>query len=423
MNTDKVTIEFEIISAVMNDFSLVDKFLARLREADFSAQYKPYYALFKEMAAHNETEFSIGDVYSKYENLFKACGSIEEVTDFYVDYMLMYTTNFDKNISALIRLATDSYINNLPKYYLQFKDKAEAISKTLDYVNALNDRITPKDSVNLYDEFKSSILNGTFNVDFGFKSLHKILSYPHPGELLILGARPGMGKTTLALNFLFNYIIQEKKRAIMFSLEMSGSELFSKMISSISEIPLDKIRNQDLTDDEKKCLDDNAIELSHNKYLSLYDKSVSSINALRAAIRKESKKGEVGLVVVDYLQLLTAEGSSAYERVSRISRDLKLIARDFNCVVVALSQLSRKVEDREDKRPNLSDLRDSGSIEQDADYVLFLYRHSYYHKDEATFDPSRDAVNVEIAKNRHGQIGTVQLLLNLPVGKFFEEVE
>ena len=281
-------------------------------------------------------------------------------------------------------------------------------------------RVHKAETVDLYKAFKDSLNSSNKdNVDFKFSSLHNVMGYPRPGELLIIGARPGMGKTAFALACLFNYICCEKKKAVMFSLEMSGTELFQRMISSISAIPLQDIRAGKLTDSMKKCLDDNAKELASSNYLSLYDKTVSTIPALRAAIRKEQKKGDVGLVIVDYLQLLKGNGTNSYEKVTDISRELKLLAREFNCCVVALSQLSRKVEDRSDKRPQLADLRESGSIEQDADYVLFLYRHNYYVKDP-NVDPTNEALNVEVAKNRHGKTGTVQLTFDLTTGRFIE---
>ena len=332
----------------------------------------------------------------------------------------MSAAGFDSNVKALIKLSTISTIKKLSDNAdALFKDDFDKGMSFIEHtLEGLTDRVYKNDSVNLYQSFKDSMSSGTIsNIDFGFKNLHDVMGYPHPGELLIIGARPGMGKTAFALVCLFNYICTEKKRAVMFSLEMSGSELFTRMISSISAIPLQQIRSNQVSDEMKKCLDDNAKELSSNKFLSLYDKSVSNISALRAAIRKECKKGEVGLVIVDYLQLISGNGNNTYEKVSEISRQLKLIAREFNCCVVALSQLSRKVEERSDKRPQLSDLRESGAIEQDADYVLFLYRHNYYEKDP-NVDPTNEPLNVEIAKNRHGKTGTVQLNFDLTTGRF-----
>jgi replicative DNA helicase len=416
---DKNTIERDILGNVLVHFDLVDKFLAQLKESDFSdIRHKYMYKLFQKLVQTNVTEFNFSDVSSTYPKAIDLCGGITYICELISDCIT--TANFDYNCKALIKQSTISTLqklsDNAEGLFREDFDKGMAfVEHTME---ELVDRVHKTESVNLYQSFKDAMsASDMSNIDFKFKSLHDIMGYPHPGELLIIGARPGMGKTAFALACLFNYICCEKKKAVMFSLEMSGTELFQRMISSISAIPLQDIRAGKLTDEMKKCLDDNAKELASNKFLSLYDKTVSNIPALRAAIRKEQKKGDVGLVIVDYLQLLSGNGNNNYEKVSEISRQLKLLAREFNCCVVALSQLSRKVEDRSDKRPQLSDLRESGAIEQDADYVMFLYRHNYYAKDP-NVDPKKEPLNIEIAKNRHGKIGTVQLTFDLTTGRF-----
>jgi replicative DNA helicase len=416
---DKNTIERDILGNVLLHFDLVDKFLAQLKESDFSdIRHKYMYKLFQKLVQTNVTEFNFSDVSSTYPKAIDLCGGITYICELISDCIT--TANFDYNCKALIKQSTISTLqklsDNAEGLFREDFDKGMAfVEHTME---ELVDRVHKTESVNLYQSFKDAMsASDMSNIDFKFKSLHDIMGYPHPGELLIIGARPGMGKTAFALACLFNYICCEKKKAVMFSLEMSGTELFQRMISSISAIPLQDIRAGKLTDEMKKCLDDNAKELASNKFLSLYDKTVSNIPALRAAIRKEQKKGDVGLVIVDYLQLLSGNGNNNYEKVSEISRQLKLLAREFNCCVVALSQLSRKVEDRSDKRPQLSDLRESGAIEQDADYVMFLYRHNYYAKDP-NVDPKKEPLNIEIAKNRHGKIGTVQLTFDLTTGRF-----
>lgn len=416
---DKNTIERDILGNVLVHFDLVDKFLAQLKESDFSdIRHKYMYKLFQKLVQTNVTEFNFSDVSSTYPKAIDLCGGITYICELISDCIT--TANFDYNCKALIKQSTIATLQKLSEnaegLFREDFDKGMAfVEHTME---ELVDRVHKTESVNLYQSFKDAMsASDMSNIDFKFKSLHDIMGYPHPGELLIIGARPGMGKTAFALACLFNYICCEKKKAVMFSLEMSGTELFQRMISSISAIPLQDIRAGKLTNEMKKCLDDNAKELASNKFLSLYDKTVSNIPALRAAIRKEQKKGDVGLVIVDYLQLLSGNGNNNYEKVSEISRQLKLLAREFNCCVVALSQLSRKVEDRSDKRPQLSDLRESGAIEQDADYVMFLYRHNYYAKDP-NVDPKKEPLNIEIAKNRHGKIGTVQLTFDLTTGRF-----
>ena len=416
---DKISIEQNVIGCVMIKFELVDKFLAQLKESDFTdKRHKYIFKLFEKLVQTNVTSWNFSDVCTTYPNAIKLCGGIEYLCEILGNCCT--TVNFDSEVKALIKYSTIETINKMSKnaeaLFAEDFDKGMSFIETT--MESLVDRVHKNDSVNLYQAFQESMANNSVsNIDVGFKTLHDVMGYPHPGELLIIGARPGMGKTAFALACLFNYICKEKKKAVMFSLEMSGTELFQRMISSISAIPLQEIRAGNIDSAKKKCLDDNAKELASNKFLSLYDKTVSNIPALRAAIRKEQKKGDVGLVIVDYLQLLTGSGNNNYEKVSEISRQLKLLAREFNCCVVALSQLSRKVEERADKRPQLADLRESGAIEQDADYVLFLYRHNYYAKDPSV-DPKKEPLNVEIAKNRHGKIGTVQLTFDLTTGRF-----
>jgi len=416
---DRDTLERAILGDVMVKFELADKFLALLKESDFSdTRHKYFYKLVEKLVQHNFTTFDFTNIVATWPKAIGACGGFDYIAEIMEENITC--ANFDSNVKALTKLSIIDTIKRLSANADKlFKDDFDnGLAFVESKITELTDRAYKNESVNLYQSFKDSMSNQKqTNINLGFESLHNVMGYPHPGELLIIGARPGMGKTAFALAALFNYICTENKRAVMFSLEMSGSELFSRMISSISGIPLQEVRAGNLNDEMKKCLDDNAKELASNKYLSLYDKTVSNIPSLRAAIRKENKKGEVGLVIVDYLQLISGTGNNNYEKVSEISRQLKLIAREFNCCVIALSQLSRKVEERADKRPQLADLRESGAIEQDADYVLFLYRHNYYEKDPSV-DPTKEPLNVEIAKNRHGKTGTVQLLFDLTTGRF-----
>ncbi|MBP5446088.1 MAG: AAA family ATPase [Acholeplasmatales bacterium] len=419
-------IESNILSCVLNDFSYADKVLAQLKVTDFKdEEYQNLFKLIQQLVKEGKTEFSITEVQAIHPKFFKYV-SFETITDLYD--VVINTPNYMEqelkhSIPALIYYSTiDSIINltnSLPKL-VEDNGNEKAINIFKENLEGILSRVNRKESVNLYDEFHNKLFSDEKidNVDLGFKVLHDTLGYPHPGELMIVGARPAMGKTAFALACLFNYIHSgSNKKAIMFSLEMSGEELFQRMLSSVSNIPLQAIRAGGLPQDAKDILDSNAKELASNPNLILYDNTVSNIPALKAAIKKENKKGQVGLIIVDYLQLLSGEGNSNYEKVSEISRQLKLIAREFNCTVIALSQLSRKVEERADKRPQLSDLRESGAIEQDADYVLFLYRHNYYEKDPSV-DPHNEIINIEVAKNRHGKSGTVQLEVDLTCGRF-----
>ena len=418
---DKTNLEMEILSAVMLDFNLVDSFLAKLKQSDFTDLRHQYlYKVFERLSQQNVEEFSLSDVYSLMPKAIDVCGGVDYLVD--ILNTAVTTSTFHKNIKALIQMNCIQTIQKLGVNATKIFDEGfdKGFTTVLNTLESLSDRVAVNKPENYFNIFSDSLTSTSVNVDLGFKKVHDILGYPHPGELLIIGARPGMGKTAFALACLFNYVCQQKKKAVMFSLEMSGSELFQRMISSISAIPLSDIRNHSLTEPMKKCLLDNAKELESNKYLVLHDKAVSTISMLRSVLRQQRKTGEIGIVVIDYLQLLSGSGNSNYEKVSEISRQLKLLARDFNCCVIALSQLSRKVEERADKHPQLSDLRESGSIEQDADYVIFLYRHNYYVKDPSV-SPDKETIEVNIAKNRHGKVGTATLDVDLTTGRFLND--
>lgn len=419
---NKHEIELDLLSSmIIHPDKYGDIFLARVKKEDFGdKRHQAIYQGIELLYKNNMSTFDFSWLSATYPKALDAMGGID-----YLAELLTYSIHHDvkSKIDALIKCNTVLFLQNIYKEAKPLFD--EDFNKGITFVeqrfNDTIDRVSNQSSVDLYSSFKQHLSEGEkIRIDFGMPSVHKMLGFPHPGELMIIGARPGMGKTAFALNLLFNYIHNpNSKRALMFSLEMSGIELFNRLISMVSALPLSELRAGGLEPRVEDILDKNAKELASNTKLQLYDKSVNNISALRSAIRKEQKKGEVGLVVIDYLQLLSGTGNSLYEKVSEISRQLKLIARDFNVCVVALSQLSRKVEERADKHPQLSDLRESGSIEQDADYVLFLYRDNYYTKDPS-IDPHDDTIEVDISKNRHGSTGKIALPFDLTIGKIKE---
>ncbi|MEZ5685069.1 MAG: replicative DNA helicase [Paracoccaceae bacterium] len=279
---------------------------------------------------------------------------------------------------------------------------------------------------------------GLAGVSTGLRDLDKKLGGLHPSDLLILAGRPSMGKTSLATNIAFN-IAKAYKRGIrhdgtegavqggvvgFFSLEMSAEQLAARVLSEASEVPSEQIRRGDMTETEFRRFVEAAKALETCP-LYIDDTPALPISQVAARCRRLKRTHGLDVVMVDYLQLLrgTGKGENRVQEIAEISMGLKAIAKELNIPVVALSQLSRTVESREDKRPQLSDLRESGSIEQDADVVMFVYRDEYYREREKPSDHELDKMaewqavmekvhgkaEVIIGKQRHGPIGAVEL--------------
>lgn len=253
----------------------------------------------------------------------------------------------------------------------------------------------------------------------GFVGLDKITTGLHEGNLIILAARPAMGKTALALNIAKYVATMERKPSIIFSLEMSAEELIERMVASEGMVPGHHLKTGNLSTDEWKRL----VQAQSNLYdtpIFVDDTAGIRISEIRSKARKLSQAmGSLGIIIIDYLQLITgSKGENRQQIVSEISRELKILAKDLRVPVIALSQLSRSVEQRQDKRPMLSDLRESGSIEQDADIVAFLYREAYYQKEQADSQESNNVTELILEKNRHGSLGTVKLYFHKEYTKF-----
>ena len=253
----------------------------------------------------------------------------------------------------------------------------------------------------------------------GFVGLDKITTGLHEGNLIILAARPAMGKTALALNIAKHVATMERKPAVIFSLEMGAEELIERMVASEGMVPGYHLKTGNLNSDEWRRL----VQAQNNLYdapIFVDDTAGIRISEIRSKARKLSQEmGGLGIIIIDYLQLITgSKGENRQQIVSEISRELKILAKDLRVPVIALSQLSRSVEQRQDKRPMLSDLRESGSIEQDADIVAFLYREAYYQKEQADSQEANNVTELILEKNRHGSLGTVKLYFHKEYTKF-----
>ena len=243
----------------------------------------------------------------------------------------------------------------------------------------------------------------------GFRDLDYRTAGLQPSDLILIAARPSMGKTAFALNIAEYVAMNNHVPTAVFSLEMSKIQLAKRLISMNSKVDSQHIRTGNLEDDEWMKITESSIVLGESS-LIIDDTPGITIQELRTKCRKLKIEQGLGLIIIDYLQLMSGGGSnrntSRQQEISDISRSLKALAREVQCPVVALSQLSREVEKREDKRPILSDLRESGAIEQDADVVMFLYRDEYYTKDAST---QKGVTEVIIGKQRNGPTCTVKL--------------
>ena len=255
----------------------------------------------------------------------------------------------------------------------------------------------------------------------GFIDFDKMTSGLHPNELIIIAARPGMGKTAFALNVAVNAAIQSHKSVAIFNLEMSAEQLMMRMISSKGAVDGNKLRTGKLNNDDWKRVNE-AMSILSEAPIYIEDTPGITIGELRAKCRRLAEKTDLGMIVIDYLQLLSGGanyGTNRQQEVSDISRNLKTMAMELGVPVIALAQLSRSVEGREDKRPMLSDLRESGSIEQDADIVSFLYRDDYYRKkSEGEKENPISLVELIVAKHRAGANGTLYLQFEKNISDF-----
>ncbi|EGS7836215.1 replicative DNA helicase [Campylobacter coli] len=284
----------------------------------------------------------------------------------------------------------------------------------------------------LLEEFKKqkSLENkSVIGLDTGFEDLNTMTKGFKGGELIIIAARPGMGKTTLCLNFI-EKVLRQDKGVVMFSLEMPAAQIMQRMLSAKTSIPLQKILTADLNDNEWERIGD-ACNYYSKKKLFIYDSGYATITDVRAILRRlKAQEESIGLCVIDYIGLMMSNSNfnDRHLQVSEISRGLKLLARELDMPIIALSQLNRSLEQRANKRPMMSDLRESGAIEQDADTILFVYRDEVYREQDEkerenkakaegklyqrNFIPNPMQENAEIlvGKNRNGPVGVVEVL-------------
>ena len=317
----------------------------------------------------------------------------------------------DTELSDVLETAETKILNVVKtRKGSEFKSIQDVLNRTVDQINRLVDN-------------KGEVTG----LSTGFTDLDKLTTGFHPHELIIIAARPAMGKTAFALNLATNIAQSTTKTVALFNMEMGAEQLAMRMIAAEGELDLGKLKRGELDKNDFNKIDEAVARLG-NTNLVIDDTSGMTIGEIKAKCRRlASSENGLGIVIIDYLTLIM--GSTKYQgnrqqEVSEISRSLKTMAMELDIPVVALAQLSRNVEQRDDKRPMLSDLRESGSIEQDADIVAFLYRDDYYQLkkgQEETSDISQSEFIV--AKHRSGPTDTINLLFKRNISKFVSIVK
>ena len=351
-------------------------------------------------------------------NLLEQCGGLDYINKI-ADYSYS-TANIESYIelieNAALKRNTINTLNQLAQNGYDSKTAA------FDYLESVEKSVFELSKRRRVEAFKksSAVANAVFEMtgfnanrnddviglDTGFSKLNYYTQGFQAGQLIILAARPAMGKSAMAMNLAVNIAANNKNgngTVAIFSLEMSAEQLMERMIASESSIRLNQIKNGKIAKNDWPRFQTACSRLG-NINLFFDDSSDSSIASIRAKCRKLQAEEGLDFVVIDYLQLIESDGASArlsqQEKISRISRGLKLMARELDIPVLALSQLSREVEKRDEKKPIMADLRDSGSIEQDADIVMFLYRDDYYNKSS----DRKGEADLIISKNRSGSV-------------------
>lgn len=335
---------------------------------------------------------------------------------------------YAKNVAdkAIARSVINNLTDSIAAVYNSDAGIDEIISKTeQSLINASSSRNKSSfkhihdviETAQVKIEERASMSSDVTGTPTGFHDFDKITTGLHEDNLIILAARPAMGKTALALNIAQNVAVKAKKAVAVFSLEMGSESLVERMLAAEGNVMSYHIRTGKLSENEWQRLIYAQAQLAEAK-IYIDDTPGIRVTEIRSRARKLAQETDgLGLIVIDYLQLITGNNpKNRQQEVSEISRQLKILAKDLNVPVIALSQLSRNVEQRQDKRPALSDLRESGSIEQDADIVAFLYREAYYDKSDD--GPENNKVELILEKNRHGSLGTVQLFFHKEYTKF-----
>ncbi len=427
--------ESSVLGGLLLDNGAWDRVGDLLAESDFYRyEHRQVYAAISALVNTSRP----ADVITVYEHL-QALGKAEEIGGLgYLNALAQYVPSASnirryaeivrersilrKLVSASDEIATNAF-NTQGRAVAQILDEAE---QKIFNIGEEGSRMKqgfqamPQLVVELLDRVQEMAdnQNDITGVPTGFFDFDRMTSGLQPGDLIVLAARPSMGKTALAINIAEHVALNEGLPVAVFSMEMGASQLAVRIVGSIGRIDQGHLRTGKLSDDEWPRLTE-AIEKLRNVSLHIDETPGLTPSELRANARRLARQcGKLGLIVVDYLQLMSGSNSSGGDNrateIGEISRGLKMLAKELQCPVIALSQLNRSVEQRTDKRPMMSDLRESGAIEQDADVIMFIYRDDYYNKESK--EPG--VAEVIIGKQRNGPTGTVKLAFLKPLTKF-----
>ena len=414
--------EEALLGALLSDPDVVNNVIEIVSPGDF---YSVNNASIYEACIDVVNEGASVDVYTVSNNLSQK-GKLDKIGGYTYLMTLLdgaFLTSNAENYAKII--ADKSTMRKLVNAGRRIATEAMSDSRPVDEVLGLAQReiidVAQSNSKNsfstigeinteVYLEAEANVGKGPINgVETGFVELDKCLAGLKPANLVIVGARPGMGKTAFMLEIAKYVSFKKRIPVAVFNLEMSKSELATRILSSHSMVEAGKIKRNELTTNDWRDLAHAVIDLADTP-LYIDDTVDSSIQSIRAKCRRIKTEKNVGLIIIDYLQLMTSSKSetSRVEAVSDISRQLKMMARELGVPVIVASQLNRQLESRDDKRPQVSDLRESGSIEQDADIILMLYRDAKYNKETEY----KNVAEVIVAKHRSGENKTIELIFD-----------
>ncbi len=328
-----------------------------------------------------------------------------------------------RNMAQIFEEARSMALNTLPDIDETRAEIEKAVLPVLDYKNGKSKIVSTRNEAQKHlkiIEQRTQNQNAITGLSTGYDKLDRITGGLQSAESNVLAGRPSMGKTTIAMNIVNHVAISQKVSSLIFSLEMSKSGLMDKQYSALADINLLKIRQGQLHDSDWPKITRAAGMLTKAAPIFIDDSGALQITEIRSRARQVKAEHNIGLIVVDYLQLIRSpqKNGSREQEISTISQNLKAMAKELDVPVLALSQLNRSLESRKNKRPQLSDLRESGAIEQDADLILFIYRDEVYNQDT----PDKGLAELIIGKQRNGPTGTVKLKFEGETSKFLNMV-
>ena len=411
--------EKSVLGSMMIDKNVIVQAAEALSADDFYRDTHKY--IFKSIVEMYQRDEPIDEItlleYLKSTDRLEKAGGISYITE--IGSAILTTANVKSYIKivedkATLRKLIDSSTKIIESCYNNQDDVEKVIDTAEKKIFDLAEKKNSSDFEPLSNILERGFeqIEALFNnkgevtgVGSGFKDLDELTSGFQKGDMVLIAARPSMGKTTFALNIAEHAALRQGKSVVVFSLEMSKEQLAYKLLCSEANVDMLKLRTGDLEDTDWENIARASGPLSSAK-IYIDDTAGVSIMEMRSKCRRLKMEYGVDLILIDYLQLMSGSGEeSRQQEVSEISRNIKAIAKEMQCPVIALSQLSRAPEQRADHRPMLSDLRESGSIEQDADLVMFLYRDEYYNKETE----EKNVAECIIAKQRNGPVGTVKL--------------